>query len=221
MGLPPGSAYSLNVSVLGSKRPIFPASYSQNQTLPCASIFRRRGQDCGRRLLVLGELPGLGVHFADLAVFREFREPHVFVLIESEAVGVGHFGEIVVGFGFGIEARQRLAGAPHHSLGVHDERVFRAAARFAVARDLVRRGIHFADRVGGLLGKPDHAVRTDHDGMVGGLIDIGNRVLGDDSGLGIELPKPVAAVLPNPDVAIALRLRGAGKAIDPGMSKVT
>src|SRR5882672_10924907 len=59
VGLPPGSANSLNVSVLGSKRPILPASYSQNHTMPCASIFRRRGHDSGVGWVYLVSLPVL------------------------------------------------------------------------------------------------------------------------------------------------------------------
>src|SRR3989338_2722490 len=59
VGLGPGSWNSLNVSVLGSKRPIFPARYSPNQIIPLESILSRRGRGSG-----LG-----GVYFVTLFVF--------------------------------------------------------------------------------------------------------------------------------------------------------
>src|SRR5882762_5484995 len=68
--LPPGRGNSLNVSVLGSNRPILPASYSQNHTMPCASIFRRRGQDSGVGCAYLVSLPVLA---STLPIFPSFE----------------------------------------------------------------------------------------------------------------------------------------------------
>src|SRR5271163_3431392 len=47
VGSGPGNEYSVNTCVFGSKRPIFPALNSPNQTIPSVSICMRRGKQPG------------------------------------------------------------------------------------------------------------------------------------------------------------------------------
>jgi len=60
----------LNVSVLGSKRPILPAFIFAEPHDALRIDFQTAGHDSAR-LVYLNELAGLGIHFANLAVFRK------------------------------------------------------------------------------------------------------------------------------------------------------
>ena len=115
----------------------------------------------------------LGIHFADLACPR-ICEPHVFILVEGQAVRVRRFRKIIKFPGLGIEARQRIAARPNHAFRVDAHRMPRPAVfsplhagkiRVLILGNFLRRRIPPAQFVGSLFGKPDGAVRRGDSGV--------------------------------------------------------